>query len=60
MYNKQFNFDIKDIDLIEKALRNQIRTETSDDDKKIIIELLAKIHNQKKWYRPKDQIYVSG
>lgn len=60
MYNRQFNFDIKDIDLIEKALRDQIRTETSDDNKKIIIELLGKIHNQKIWYVPKDQIYVSG
>ena len=31
----------------------------SDEDKKNIVELLAKIYHQKVWYRPKKN-YVSG
>ena len=54
MYNKTFNLTPNDIKLIENALRAY----EHDPQKKQ--ELLAKIHNQKVWYRPKDQIYVSG
>ena len=31
-----------------------------DAEIKVIRDLLGRIHQQKIWYRPKDQIYVSG
>ena len=54
MYNKNFQLDPKDIKLIEQALR------AYSGDRKEVEEVLAKIHHQKVWYRPKDDIYVSG
>lgn len=51
-YNKNFELDIKDIALIETALRKMPMT-------KEVHELLGKIHNQKNWYRPKGT-YVGG
>lgn len=55
--NKRFNLDIKDIHLIEMSLRY---LHSSDPKKaKEIQQLLGKIHNQKNWYRPKNN-YVSG
>ena len=56
MYNKNFQLDPKDIKLIENAIR------AYDYDPLKKQELLAKIHHQKVWYRPKDEdgIYVSG
>ena len=50
--NTNFNLSVRDVELIEFALRNSKQTRE-------VIELLAKIHNQKNWYRP-NQIYVSG
>jgi len=55
-YNKKFELNPDDIDLIEKALRISM----SYGEKEKCIILLAKLHNQKRWYRPKDGIYVSG
>ena len=54
MYNKNFQLDPKDIRIIEQALR------ACSHDRKEVEEVLAKIHHQKIWYRPKDEIYVSG
>ena len=51
--NTQFELSVKDIDLIEKALR---QSEKSHE----IQELLGKIHNQKNWHHPRNEIYVSG
>jgi hypothetical protein len=51
-YNRNFDLDIKDIELIEAALRAMPVS-------KEIHELLGKIHNQKIWYRPKGT-YVGG
>lgn len=51
-YNKNFELDINDIDLIETALRSMPISRE-------IHELLGKIHNQKIWYRPKDD-YIGG
>ena len=51
--NTKFNLSVRDIELIEHALLSQEQT-------KEVRELLAKIHHQKIWYRPKDKIYVSG
>ena len=55
-YNKKFEFNPDDIALIEKSLREAM----FHGEKEKCVELLAKIHHQKKWYRPKDTIYVSG
>lgn len=52
-YNKNFELDIKDIALIETALRALPVT-------KEIYTLLGKIHNQKTWYRPKSKPYIGG
>lgn len=51
--NTQFELSVKDIALIEKALRESDQTPETQ-------KLLGKIHNQKNWHRPRDEIYVSG
>jgi len=56
-YNKNFNLDLDDIDMIESALRLRLaqlvdEKLTSAKEIKQINELLGKIHNQKRWYRP--------
>ena len=69
--NTTFNLSIRDIEVIEIALRAkagrrgiaiaegdtspQLRAEMDE-----IRELLGKIHEQKHFYRPKKGIYVSG
>ena len=70
--NKNFEFDERDIDTIEVALRKKVadlsqklmdgKGETGDLRAEIreMSELLARIHHQKNWYRPPDKIYVSG
>jgi len=62
-YNQTFKLTIKDVDLIERALRGQIghlsRTEALpqheqaiDNHKKIVelMHVLGSLHNQKIWY----------
>jgi len=57
--NNNFKLDIKDIDTIEQGLF-QLQKETScHNSKRVIIDVLAKLHHQKVWYRPKKN-YVSG
>ena len=69
--NLKFELSVKDIDIIETALKNKIgrrsqRIIEGEDPKmlqtemKEINELLARIHHQKTWYRPKNAIYVGG
>ena len=70
--NKNFEFDMRDIDTIEVALRKKVaelsqklmdgKGDSEDLRAKIreMSELLARIHDQKNWYRPPDEIYVSG
>ena len=55
--NRKFNLDIQDISLIEDSLR--YLHGLNPEKAKEIQQLLGKIHNQKNWYRPKDN-YVSG
>jgi len=57
-YNTQFDLGLKDIDLIETALRDQMGKDEETD--RVIQELLGRLHNQKQWYRPKNSPYVSG
>ena len=70
--NKNFEFDMRDIDTIEMALRKKVAElsqklmdgKSDSEDLRVEIremsELLARIHHQKHWYRPPDEIYVSG
>lgn len=61
--NTEFNLTVEDIDLIEKALYNAIgyySNRQDFDSVSEVTELLGKIHNQKNFYRPNDDSYVSG
>ena len=57
--NLNFNLDKTDIAIIEAALRARMSDATDYEEKEKINLLLAKIHDQKNWYRPKG-VYVSG
>tara|TARA_B100001057_G_C22447562_1_gene793735 strand:+ start:119 stop:340 length:222 start_codon:yes stop_codon:yes gene_type:complete len=71
-HNKNFEFDIRDIDTIEMALRKKVAElsqklmdgKGDTEDLRIEIKetsgLLARIHHQKNFYRPKEDVYVSG
>lgn len=63
--NTKFELSVKDIRLIEEALREKMNSDGTDPEikqteKKQITELLGKIHNQKNWYRKSNGVYVSG
>ncbi len=69
--NKKFNLSIRDIEIIEQALRAKAgrrgvaiaNGETSPQLKEELRELqdlLGRLHDQKVWFRPKNKIYVSG
>ena len=69
--NYNFKLSVKDIKIIEDALRNKVgrraeRMMNGEDAKvlqtetKEINDLLGRIHNQKSWYRPQQGVYVSG
>lgn len=69
--NKKFNLSIRDIEIIEQALRAKAgrrgvaiaNGETSPQLKEELRELqdlLGRLHSQKVWFRPKNKIYVSG
>ena len=70
--NKNFEFDMRDIETIEMALRKKVaelsqklmdgKGDQADLRAEVrgMSELLARIHHQKNWYRPPDEIYVSG
>ena len=69
--NKQFELTIRDIEVIESALRakagrrglaiamgdvsTQLHAEMTE-----IQQLLGRIHNQKNWYKPKDNRFQGG
>ena len=69
--NYNFELSVKDISIIETALKNKIgrrsqRIIEGEDpemlqrEMKEINDLLGRIHNQKSWYRPQQGVYVSG
>lgn len=58
-YNKNFELDMDDIDLVENALRFCIKN-NSHLDVREINDLLGRLHNQKKWFRPSKGTYISG
>ena len=69
--NKKFDLSIRDIEIIEQALRAKAgrrglaiaNGETSPqlkEELRELQELLGRIHDQKVWLRTKNKIYVSG
>ncbi|UWR25388.1 hypothetical protein K3757_13060 [Sulfitobacter sp. S223] len=73
-YNRNFDLTLSDIDLIEAAL-NVVKRDLSlgregsrallpqtDDENHVheIDDLLGRLHNQKIFFRPSDEPYVSG
>lgn len=66
--NHNFHLTVKELALIEIALIHYQTESSPDFDDKMVSgprhkevqELLAKFYHQKLWYRPKDEIYVSG
>ena len=69
--NKNFNLSVRDIEIIEQALRAKAgrrglaiaNGETSPQLREELDELqqlLGRIHEQKVWFRPNDKTYVSG
>lgn len=73
-YNKTFELTPDDLDLIESSLLEKQRklssqvvgNKAANDDcpaseqLREMHELLGRLHNQKKFYRPKSGAYVSG
>ena len=69
--NLQFELTVRDIEVIEHALsakagRRGIQIASCNYSEELrnemleIQRLLGKLHEQKVWYRPKDETYVSG
>jgi hypothetical protein len=73
-YNRNFDLTLADIEMIEAALsvvkrdlslgregsRALLPQVENNDPVRVIDELLGRLHNQKIFYRPSDQPYVSG
>ena len=68
-YNRNFDIDLADLDVIETALRERMKSLTeaatvepgldSDGELHSIKGLLGRLHNQKVFYRPKSG-YIGG
>ena len=72
--NTKFKLTVRDIEIIEHALRDRQRTvseyklntsnvekqQLSDQELAELTDLLARLHDQKIFYRPKDQTYIGG
>lgn len=68
-YNRNFDIDLTDLDVIETALRERLKSLSvsdmgqagPDDDRELhsIKGLLGRLHNQKVFYRPKSG-YIGG
>ncbi len=60
-YNRYFELDLEDLEIIESALRQQLSATDSPDRKRLLNDMLGKLHQQKTWYRPKGkEPYISG
>ena len=57
--NKTFELSVDDLELIERSLHSYMATAEYADQKEIT-QVLGKLHNQKNWYRPKKEVYISG
>ena len=68
-YNTNFEINIEELVLIETALnlrKDELAKATTEPDSeqsneaRAIYELLGRLHNQKTFYRPKNEQYISG
>ena len=68
-YNSSFEINIEELELIETALNlwkdELAKTATEPNanqgnEARAIYELLGRLHNQKTFYRPKSEQYISG
>ncbi|MEM8978857.1 MAG: hypothetical protein AAGD04_05195 [Pseudomonadota bacterium] len=64
-YNKNFELSVEDLALIEDALRKETAkapVENSDAKRRArdVHDLLGRLHNQKRFYRPRNGVYVGG
>ncbi|OED46355.1 hypothetical protein AB838_20315 [Rhodobacteraceae bacterium (ex Bugula neritina AB1)] len=68
-YNDMFELSVADMELIETALQTAIDAlseshpaagSNEEDTLRRVHELLGRLHNQKIFYYPKDEVYVSG
>ena len=73
-YNRFFNIDLNEMEVIERALQKRLAeltekrqsggqgtcTDSIDDEVKMVQNLLGSFHNQKIWYRPRNKVYISG
>ena len=68
-YNTQFEFSVEDLELIEDALhrsKHELSVATAEAEPNAeetlreIHDLLGRIHNQKVFFRPRKEIYISG
>ena len=57
--NLKFKLNTKDMEHIEYALRLRLSV-VDDNERREINDLLGRLHNQKQFYRPDKEIYVSG
>ena len=57
--NDSFKLNVKDVEHIERALHLLQVSAPDNASKREIVNLLAKLHHQKVWYRPKEN-FVSG
>ncbi len=67
-YNPKFNLDPAQLEMIEDALREQVKSLVRSPDEVVhdggckkqavrkVNELLAHLHHQKYWYRPKQPV----
>ena len=69
--NNNFELTVRDIEVIESALRAKAgrrglaiaegdTSEQLKEEMREIQELLGRIHNQKNWYKPKDDRFQGG
>ena len=71
--NELFKLSVEDIELIETSLRHangalslelHRKTEGANSEREStqrkILDLLGRLHNQKNFYRPKKEVYISG
>ena len=68
-YNRQFDLDLAEMDVIEDALRSQVKALADQKSEAASLEterklravksVLGRLHNQKVFYRPK-QGYIGG
>jgi hypothetical protein len=57
--NDKFKLSVQDVEHIEYALRQRLMI-VGEQEKREIYALLGKLHNQKNFYRPTKEIYISG